>query len=101
MVPFTCQLTAELDAFSTRAWKGTTPPGKGCAEFGVTLTVAGGGGGEELTKPQEVQIKQSRTETHKSLQWKFPRRPSRMAGLIPRVGCAQRCKFNGLGMGLA
>src|ERR1700693_312014 len=97
---FTCQLTAELDAFCTTALNCTLTPGKGCAEFGVTVTVTGGGGeaGPEPTAPQEVQIMQSRREAKRSMRGNFRDRRSRRMDKKPRGRHSPRCRSNGLGM---
>jgi hypothetical protein len=55
VIPFTCQFTAELPAFCTVAMNCTVVPVNGCAEAGDTVTVTGGGGVPEDTKPpQEI-----------------------------------------------
>ena len=43
-MPFTCQLTAELEAFCTLARNCTLAPADICAEGGETLTLATGAG---------------------------------------------------------
>ena len=52
---FTCQVTAELQAFCTITLNCTGAPAKGCAEPGVTLTLTAGGGSETML-PHELQI---------------------------------------------
>jgi len=54
IIPFTCQLTAELPAFCTAALNFTVVPVKGRAEAGVTVTITGGGALEDTRPPQEI-----------------------------------------------
>jgi hypothetical protein len=97
-----CQLTAELEAFSTRALNCLFMPGKSCAEVGMTVTVTGAGGaGPEPTAPQEVQIKQSREEAIRRMRENSRNRPSRGAGNAPRGRHSPGYKCNGLGIGSA
>src|SRR5712691_12182277 len=54
VLPFTCQVTAELPAFCTSALKDTVPPVNGFAEVGNTVTITGGGALEDTRPPQEI-----------------------------------------------
>jgi hypothetical protein len=89
VVPFTCQMTAELEAFPTTALNCTLPPWKGCAEFGMTVTVAGGGeaGVEVAEEPpvlHDMQLRQSRREAEMSARRNFRGRLSRGTGHTSR-----------------
>src|ERR1700674_3517688 len=99
---FTSQLTARFEAFSTTALNCLFPPGKSCTEFGMTVTVTGGGGAvPDPTAPQEVQIKQSRKETKRSRRGNSRNRPPRRAGNTPCGTHSPRYGCNGLGIGSA
>ena len=43
-IPFTCQVTAGLEAFCTVTTNGTFPPAEICAEDGEIVTLGTGGG---------------------------------------------------------
>src|SRR3981081_803540 len=104
---FTCQLTVELPAFCTLALNGTVAPAKGCAELGVTVTIAGGGGAEEedTSPPQEfeaIAASKERTRRNEKLErnarggtasrgWRIKRTP-------PHVRPIRKCRSSGWGM---
>src|SRR5258706_10970254 len=97
---FPCQLTAESPVFCTLAVNGTVAPAKGCAELGVTVTITGGGGAEEDTRPPQefeaIARSKGRTSRNESLErntrggtasrgWRIKRTP-------PRVRPIRKCR---------
>src|SRR6266404_6774831 len=103
---FTSQLTAELPAFCTIAVNGTVMPANGCAELGVTVTITGGGGAEEDTRPPQefeaIATSKERTSRNESSErntqggtasrgWRIKRTP-------PRVRPIRKCRSSGWDM---
>src|SRR5713101_1120265 len=105
---FTCQLTVELPAFCTLALNGTVAPANGCAEAGDNVTITGGEGAEEDTRPPQefeaIATSKERTSRNESSErntqggtesrdWRIKRTP-------PRVRPIRKCRSNGWDMGL-
>jgi hypothetical protein len=97
LVPFTCQLTVELGAFSTMALNCTWPPGKDFAEMGVTVRVAGGGGSEP-TAPHDVQITGNRKQAITSKRGNSQHLSKHDLGDKPGGRRSPRCNSNELGI---